>query len=103
MKIVKEQEKKIVSTVKEQEKFPVNIAKEQEKLKKMSEEKKQKNIIYRLAEVIGDFLVAIIICVTIIAFFVCLAFIVMTLFENPISLAIVCLTIFLIIAWVISK
>jgi len=63
----------------------------------MKEEKK--GFKKQLSDILGDFLVFIIICITIIAVFGCLAFIVMTLFENPVSLAIVCITIFLIIAW----
>ena len=77
-------------------------AKNQRRKTKMKEEeelKVKKGFLKNLADLLGDFLVFITLCVTIISFFVCLAFIVMTLFENPVSLAIVSTTLFLIIAW----
>jgi hypothetical protein len=59
----------------------------------IKKDKKKKSLFQLFTKLIGNFFVLVLLCVTIISILVFIAYIFTIIFENPISLTIICLTI----------
>jgi hypothetical protein len=63
------------------------------------EEIKQKSKWSKFIDLLGDFFLFLIICLTLILVFALIYLTLELIFENPISLAIICATILVIVGW----